>query len=145
LATPLVNEPSAGQLSGDAVLLPVRQFDQRIGLTRAFAEALDVARANGIATEDIASVFFTSTADLRSAFPARAARDLGWTDVPLLGATEVDKPGAPPRCIRVLLHWNTSRRQDEIVHVYLRGSDVMRVHDPPSRLASGAQVEGPGP
>src|SRR6516225_3765820 len=81
-----------------------------------------IARANGIATEDIASAFFTSTADLRSAFPARAARDLGWTDVPLLGATEVDKPGAPPRCIRVLLHWNTSRRQDEIVHVYLRGS-----------------------
>ena len=46
-----------------------------------------VAQANGIATEDIASAFFTSTADLRSAFPARAARDLGWTDVPLLGAT----------------------------------------------------------
>ena len=68
----------------------------------------------------------------------RAARDLGWTDVPLLGATEVDKPGAPPRCIRVLLHWNTSRRQDEIVHVYLRGSDVMRAQDPPSHLASAA-------
>ena len=85
-----------------------------------------IARANGIAAEDIASAFFTSTADLRSAFPARAARDLGWADVPLLGATEVDKPGAPPRCIRALLHWNTSRRQDEVVHVYLRGSDVMR-------------------
>src|SRR4051795_8730977 len=69
-----------------------------------------IAEANGIATEDVASAFFTSTVDLRSAFPARAARDLGWTDVPLLGATEVDKPGAPPRCIRVLLHWNTSRR-----------------------------------
>jgi chorismate mutase len=102
-----------------------------------------IAQANSIATEDIASAFFTSTADLRSAFPARAARDLGWTDVPLLGATEVDKPGAPPRCIRVLLHWNTSRRQDEIVHVYLRGSDVMRAHDPPSHLVSGAHAEGP--
>jgi chorismate mutase len=100
-----------------------------------------IALANGIATEDIASAFFTSTADLRSAFPARAARDLGWTDVPLLGATEVDKPGAPPRCIRVLLHWNTSRRQDEIVHVYLRGSDVMRAHDPPSHLSSGASLD----
>src|SRR5262249_49498336 len=103
-----------------------------------------IAQANGIATEDIASAFFTSTADLRSAFPARAARDLGWTDVPLLGATEVDKPGAPPRCIRVLLHWNTSRRQDEIVHVYLRGSDVMRAQDPPSHLASTAHPERPG-
>jgi chorismate mutase len=63
--------------------------------------------------------------------------------VPLLGATEVDKPGAPPRCIRVLLHWNTTRRQDEVVHVYLRGSDVMRAQDPPSHLASGAHAEGP--
>jgi chorismate mutase len=103
-----------------------------------------VRPANGIAAEDIASAFFTSTADLRSAFPARAARDLGWTDVPLLGATEVDKPGAPPRYIRALLHWNTSRRQDEVVHVYLRGSDVMRAQDPPSHLASGAHAEGPG-
>ena len=103
-----------------------------------------IAQANDIATEDIASAFFTSTVDLRSAFPARAARDLGWTDVPLLGATEIDKPDAPPRCIRVLLHWNTSRRQDEIVHVYLRGSDAMRALDPPSHLTSGKQSEGPG-
>jgi chorismate mutase len=102
-----------------------------------------IARANDIATEDIASAFFTSTADLRSAFPARAARELGWTDVPLLGATEVDMPGGPPRCIRVLLHWNTSRRQEEIVHVYLHGSDAMRAQDPPSHLASGANAEGP--
>src|SRR5262249_49540927 len=58
-----------------------------------------IARANGIAAEDIASAFFTSTADLRSAFPTRAARDLGWTVVPLLGATEVDKPGAPPATV----------------------------------------------
>jgi chorismate mutase len=101
-----------------------------------------IAKANDIATQDIASAFFTSTADLRSAFPARAARDLGWTDVPLLGATEVDKPGGPPRCIRVLLHWNTSRRQDEVVHVYLRGSDVMRAQDPPSHLASGSDAKG---
>ncbi len=100
-----------------------------------------IAQANDIATEDIASAFFTSTADLRSAFPARAARELGWTDVPLLGATEVDMPGAPRRCIRVLLHWNTSRRQDEVVHVYLRGSDVMRAQDPPSHLASGPRPE----
>lgn len=103
-----------------------------------------IAEANGIATEDIASAFFTSTVDLRSAFPARAARELGWTDVPLLGASEVDKLGAPPRCIRVLLHWNTSRRQAEIVHVYLRGSDVMRAQDPPSHLAATPPADEPG-
>ena len=110
--------------------------------TRELLEA--ISQANGIATEDIASAFFTSTVDLQSAFPARAARELGWTDVPLLGATEIHKPGAPPRCIRVLLHWNTSRRQSEIVHVYLRGSDMMRANDPPSHLASKAHADGPG-
>jgi chorismate mutase len=103
-----------------------------------------IAEANGIATEDVASAFFTSTADLRSAFPARAARELGWTDVPLLGACEVDKPGGPPRCIRVLLHWNTSRRQDEIIHVYLRGSDAMRSQDPPSHLAASPHPDRTG-
>jgi chorismate mutase len=103
-----------------------------------------IAEANAIAIEDIASAFFTSTADLRSVFPARAARELGWTDVPLLGASEVDKPGGPPRCIRVLLHWNTPRRQGEIVHVYLRGSDVMRAQDPPSHLAASPHPAGPG-
>src|SRR5262245_42269934 len=103
-----------------------------------------IVAANGIATEDIASAFFTTTPDLRAAFPARAARELGWTDVPLLGATEMDKEGGPPRCIRVLLHWNTSRRQDEIVHVYLRGADAMRAQDPPSHLASGPRAGGTG-
>jgi chorismate mutase len=102
-----------------------------------------IVSANGIATEDIASAFFTTTPDLHATFPARAARELGWTDVPLLGATEMDKLGAPPRCIRVLLHWNTARRQSEIVHVYLRGSDTMRSQDPPSHLV-GAPATRPG-
>jgi len=105
-----------------------------LAATRELLAAL--VAANGIATEDVASAFFTTTPDLRSAFPARAARELGWTDVPLLGATEIDHPTAPRRCIRVLLHWNTTRRQDEIIHVYLRGSDAMRAQDPPSHLAS---------
>src|SRR5205085_10255257 len=115
--------------------------EEILSATRELLSAIAVA--NGIAKEDIASAFFTTTADLHSAFPARAARELGWTDVPLLGATEMDNPGAPARCIRVLLHWNTSRRQDEIVHVYLHGSDAMRAHDPPSHLASRAHAEGP--
>src|SRR5262249_35734528 len=103
-----------------------------------------IARANGIATEDIASAFFTSTVDLKSAFPARAARELGWTDVPLLGATEVDKPGAPPRCIRVVVHGNPSRGQEGVAHVYRRGSDMMREQAPPSHLAAGTPTKGSG-
>jgi chorismate mutase len=114
-----------------------------LSATRELLAAL--AEANGIATEDIASAFFTTTPDLRSVFPARAARELGWVDVPLLGATEMDNPRAPHHCIRVLLHWNTTCRQDEIVHVYLRGADIMRSQDPPSHLAKGPPLaEHPG-
>jgi chorismate mutase len=116
-----------------ATFVPQDTPEAILSATRELLTALTAA--NGIATEDIASAFFTTTADLRSAFPARAARELGWVDVPLLGATEMDQPGAPPRCIRVLLHWNTDKRQDEVVHVYLRGSDAMRAQDPPSNLA----------
>jgi chorismate mutase len=115
-----------------ATFVPEDTSEAVLSATRELLTA--IVSANGIATEDIASAFFTTTPDLRSAFPARAARELGWSDVPLLGATEMDNVGAPGRCIRVLLHWNTARRQDEIVHVYLRGSDAMRAQDPPSHL-----------
>jgi chorismate mutase len=64
--------------------------------------------------------------------------------MPLPTATGVDKTGGPPCCIRVLLHWNTSRRQGEVVHVYLHNSDSMRAHDPPSHLSSGTNAEGLG-
>ena len=104
-----------------------------------------IAEANDMDTEDIASVLFTTTPDLHAAFPARAARQLGWVDVPLLGATEMDAPEGWMRAVRVLLHWNTPRHQNEIVHVYLRGSEVMRAKDPPTHLAGGPPIhEVPG-
>jgi chorismate mutase len=118
-----------------ATFVPEDTSEAVLSATRELLAA--IVSANTIATEDIASAFFTTTPDLRSAFPARAARELGWSDVPLLGATEMDHVTAPGRCIRVLLHWNTARRQDEIVHVYLRGSDAMRAQDPPSHLLGG--------
>lgn len=68
---------------------------------------------------DAASVFFTVTPDLTSAFPAEAARQLGWTDVPLICAQEIPVPGALPRCIRVLIHWNCDLPQSAVHHVYL--------------------------
>jgi len=122
-----------------ATFVPEDTPEAILAATRELLAAL--VAANGIATEDVASAFFTSTVDLRSAFPARAARELGWTDVPLLGATEIDHPTAPGKCIRVLLHWNTTRRQSEIVHVYLRGSDAMRAQDPPSHLAASVPAK----
>jgi chorismate mutase len=86
----------------------------------------EIVLENGIASEDVASALFTLTPDLVSQFPAMAARRMGWTRVPLLNFTEIAVPGGLPRCIRVLLHINTEKRQDEIVHVYLDGARVLR-------------------
>lgn len=86
----------------------------------------EIVAENGIRSDDVASALFTLTPDLVSQFPAMAARRMGWTRVPLLNFTEVAVPGALPRCIRVLLHVNTDKRQDEIVHVYLEGARVLR-------------------
>ena len=82
--------------------------------------------ANSIATENIASVIFTTTPDLDAAYPARAARDLGWTDTPLLGMQEIDVPDSLPRCVRVLILWNTDLPVDQITHVYLGAAAVLR-------------------
>lgn len=76
--------------------------------------------------EDLASVLFTVTDDLRSAYPARAARDLGWNHVPLMCAREIPVQDSLPRCIRVLLHWNTDLPQSAIRHVYLGAATHLR-------------------
>lgn len=81
---------------------------------------------NAFPLEDVAGVFFTATPDLNAAFPATAARRLGWDRVPLLCAVEMDVPQATPRCIRVLVLVNTSRGQDEVRHVYLKGARSLR-------------------
>ena len=82
--------------------------------------------ANEIEEEDVASVIFTTTPDLVSAYPARAARDLGWTRTALMGMQEIDVPGGLPRCIRVLIHWNTTKSIDELQHVFLRDAVALR-------------------
>jgi chorismate mutase len=85
-----------------------------------------VITANDIAVDDIASIMFTMTPDLQSAYPAQAARWLGWDDTPLLGAVETEVPGGLPRCIRVLMHVNTDRAAATIQHVYLHGAQILR-------------------
>jgi chorismate mutase len=84
--------------------------------------------ANGFAPEDVESAIFTSSPDLTADFPARAARRLGWTEVPLLGAAEVavPPPGGMPRCIRVLLHFYTGKPQRALKHMYLREAAKLR-------------------
>jgi chorismate mutase len=93
----------------------------------AVVELVDaIVEQNAIELDDLASAFFTTTPDLNASFPAEAARHLGWEYVPMLGAVEMAKPGAPGRCIRVLLLWNTTHGPREIRHVYLRGTHVLR-------------------
>lgn len=76
--------------------------------------------------EDIASVIFTVTEDLHGVFPAQAARELGWMEVPLLDTMEIPVPGSLPGCIRVLIHWNTDLMQHEVHHVYLHDARNLR-------------------
>jgi chorismate mutase len=83
-------------------------------------------RQNGIQQEDVASAIFTTTVDLDAEFPALAARQLGWIHVPLLNHHELDVPRSLRRCIRILLHWNTEKSADEIVHVYIKGAERLR-------------------
>ncbi len=99
--------------------------DQILDASRALLQAI-LAANPGLAPEDMVSVVFTVTPDLTSAFPAQAARELGWREVPLLCAQEIANPNGLPRCIRVLLHWNTDRPQSAIQHVYLRRAVTLR-------------------
>ena len=83
-------------------------------------------RLNGIATEDVGSAIFTTTSDLKAEFPALAARQLGWLDVPLICTHEISVPGSLPQCIRILIHWNTETPQSQIQHVYIRNAKRLR-------------------
>jgi len=82
--------------------------------------------SNEIDVEDIVSVLFTTSPDLTAAFPAAAARGIGFQTVPLMCASEIDVPGAKKLCIRVMMHTYSSRSRAEIRHVYLRDAQNLR-------------------
>ncbi|MGB9613380.1 MAG: chorismate mutase [Candidatus Margulisiibacteriota bacterium] len=86
----------------------------------------EIVAANQLEIEEIASVIFSVTKDLNAEFPAVAARELGWNDTPLLCTYEIDVPGSLPRCIRVLLHVNTEKKQKEMKHIYLAEAQNLR-------------------
>lgn len=89
----------------------------------------ELARRNDLDLEEIAFAYFTTTPDLDAEFPARAARELGWLDVPLLCGHDMDvpppNPRGVPRCIRALLLYNTEKPQRAMRHVYLRGAEAI--------------------
>ena len=105
------------QVSEDAI-------DTVLGATRRLLEAM--LGLNEVATDDAISAIFTTTSDLKSCFPAEAARSLGFSDTPLICAQEIDVPGSLPRVVRVLLWVHTAKSKSEIKHVYLDGAEVLR-------------------
>jgi tryptophan synthase alpha chain len=96
-------------------------------ILEATTDLLDaIIRLNDIASEDVVSAIFTTTPEITASFPAMAARELGWTDVPLLCAHEMAVPGSLRGVVRILLHINTTRAPSEIRHVYLRAAGALR-------------------
>jgi chorismate mutase len=98
--------------------------DKILAATRELLEAM--ITANGVQENDVASVLFTVTTDLDAVYPAVAARQLGWTRTALMCAQEMNVRDSLPRCIRVLVHWNTEKEIDEIQHVYLHEACRLR-------------------
>ncbi len=113
-----------------ATTVPANNREEILTATRQLFALL--ARRNGIDKHDVASAIFTTTVDLDAEFPALAARQLGWLDVPLLCGHELSVPSSLPLCIRVLVHWNTDRAQHEIEHIYIR--DAVRLRPDLSKL-----------
>ncbi len=97
------------------------QIHERVG-----ALVNEMLARNDVDKDDLISVIFTATDDVRSMFPAAAARAVGLGDVPLLCARELAIGGGTPRCIRVLMHLTTERSRDELRHVYLAGAEGLR-------------------
>ena len=108
-----------------ATVATTDQADDILDATRTLLE--DILTANPtLQTADLASAFFTVTEDLISTYPARAARELGWVDVPMICSREIPVTGGLSCCIRVLLHWNTDLPQRAIRHIYLGAAANLR-------------------
>lgn len=107
-----------------ATTVEVNRREEILEATRALLQ--EMVTANQINIEDLASAFFTVTPDLDAAFPAEAARQLGWKYVPMLDGCEIPVPGSLKRCIRVLLWWNTDRPASQIRHIYQGEARALR-------------------
>lgn len=86
----------------------------------------EIVRSNALIPDEVISVIFTMTHDLDAAFPTRAARELGWTQVALLDAQQPPVRGDLERCIRVMLHIRRERAPDSVHHVYLGAARTLR-------------------
>jgi len=101
--------------------------DSKAEMKEAVVELLkEVMAANSLENDDLISILFTATPDIRSDFPAAGVRELGLVDLPLICAQELDIQGALPRTIRLLIHANSPLLRSEVTHKYLRGAAVLR-------------------
>lgn len=107
-----------------ATTVPENSRDEILQATRQMLALM--IRRNDIDSKDLASATFTVTKDLDAEFPAYAARQLGWLNVPLLCGYEISVESSLQKCIRVLLHWNTEKTQDEVHHVYIHEAVKLR-------------------
>ena len=107
-----------------AVTVPENTKEAIIAATKDLLQ--NMIEANEVDISDIACILFTTTSDLNAAFPAAAARALGWTRVPLLCGHEMNVPGSLPSCLRVLVLFNTDKNNEDIVHVYLGAAETLR-------------------
>jgi chorismate mutase len=98
--------------------------EQILAATRELLEVL--VRLNGLRPDEVGYVWFTVTPDLDAEFPAFAAREIGWTEVPLMCGREIPVPGAIAGCIRVLIDWNTAKTQREVRHAFLHRAKELR-------------------
>ena len=90
-----------------------------------------IVDTNGIDTDMISCAIFTTTSDLNASFPAAAARQMGWNNVPLLDAREIEVPDSLKMCLRILILFNTDKKPSDIKHVYLKGTESLRSAPPP--------------
>ena len=95
----------------------------------------NMIKVNDVEISDVACILFTTTPDLNAAFPAAAARELGWTQVPLLCGYEINVPGSLSSCLRILVLFNTNKKNEEIIHVYL--GDAVTLRDEGERIWHG--------
>lgn len=103
------------------------EVDEREHLLERVQELVrEVMEANGLDVDDFISILFTATDDLHAEFPAYAARGLGFTDVPLMCARELQIEGAMPRVVRLMAHVETELTRADVTHVYLHGAAALR-------------------
>lgn len=107
-----------------AITVDANSADEILGGTQELLTTM--IAINRIAEDEVASILFTATPELTAAYPAKAARMIGWTRTALMGFVEADIDDGLPMCIRVLIHWNTDKALEEIQHVFLRDAIRLR-------------------